>query len=228
VCLVLAASGVDTRAPVRSPYGSTLGTIDRHVELAAIAGSWSSNWTVTGAKTEPTYVENVRISRRGDFFSLDADAFGESFGRIEMSVDDQGRIAVLACPRGASCDPNPAGFLATVPVLAAARRGQDLGRAPVLTYAGREVACAPAELLGGRTAAADSNGGPRADFHAAVDPCFDLATGAVFAQRSRNDESSFAGPTLDAATVVVRDCGAWVAPSPSGIMPLTATGRSSC
>ncbi len=186
--------------------------------MAALARSWSTDWTVTGAKSEPTYVENVRISRLGNRFTLDADAFGVPFGQIEMSVDDQGRVAVLACPRGASCDAKPTGFLATVQVLAAARRGEDLGRAPVFTYAGRDVACAPAELLSGGTAATDPHGSPAVDRHAAVVPCFDTFTGAVFAQRSATDDS-FTGPTLDEATLVVLDREAGITPRSSGSCP---------
>jgi hypothetical protein len=223
LCLVLAACGVGPTASARSWNGSALAIGSarpqfRTVELAALALSWSSSWTVIGAKSEPTYVENVRISRRGDQFALDADAFGEQFGRTEMSVDGRGRIAVLACPHGASCDANPTGFLATVQILAAARRGQDLGRAAVLTYAGREVACAPAEVLGAKTATTDQHGRPAMDLHAVVDPCFDTSTGAVLAQRSRNNDS-FTGPTLDEATLVVLDCGTGIAQRSSGSCP---------
>src|SRR5262249_18724752 len=149
LCLLLAACGVGLTAPMRSSNGNAARATGsarpqvRTVELAALARSWSSSWTVIGAKSEPTKFRNVRNRRPGNRFLLDAEATGEQFGRIEMSVNDSGRIAVLACPRGASCDVNPTGFLATVQVLAAARRGQNLGRAAVLTYAGREVACAP-------------------------------------------------------------------------------------
>ncbi len=239
--LLLAACGVGLTTPMRSSNGNAARATGsarpqvRTVELAALARSWSSRWTVIGAKSEPTYVENVRISRLGNRFILDAEALGEQFGRIEMSVDDSGRIAVLACPRGASCDANPTGFLATVQVLAAARRGQDLGWAAVFPYAGREVACAPAEVLGGKTATTDPHGRPAMDLHAVVGACFDTFTGAVFAQRSRGNDS-FTGPTLDEATLVVLDYGTGIAQRSSGsslfrIMPSarsTITGRPSC
>jgi hypothetical protein len=216
-CLVLATCGAGPSASVGgrdSAAARTTGPAraqSRTVELATLARSWSSNWTVLGAKTEPTYVEHVRISRRGDRFTLDADANGEPFGRIEMSVDDRGRIAVLDCPRWVRCDTRPTGFLATVPVLAAARRGQLAGAAPVLGYAGREVACVPAELLrdGATTGAPgvtarDADGSSTVDLRAVIDPCLDTRTGAVLAQRSR-DDGSFAGPTLDEDTLVVRE-----------------------
>lgn len=170
---------------------------DRTVELAALARSWSPEWTVTGTKTEPTYVETVRIERRGDWFALDAAAYGERLGRIEMSVDIHGRVRVLACSPGLRCDTRPTGFLATVQLLAAARRGQDLGRAPVLAYAGREVACVPVDLLREVTT------GPAVRPPAVLDPCFDTLTGAVLAQRAR-DGGSFSGPTLDEGTLNVR------------------------
>src|SRR5215468_6739870 len=82
MCLVLAACGVRTTAPARSPHGGAARATDaarprsRTVEVAPLARSWSSDWTVIGAKSEPTYVENVRISRLGNRFTLDADAFG--------------------------------------------------------------------------------------------------------------------------------------------------------
>jgi len=117
-----------------------------------------------------------------------------------------------------------------VQVLAAVRRGRDLGRAVMLSYAGREVACVPVEALSGKTAATDPNGGPAVGPHAAVDPCFDTFTGAVFAQRSRND-GSFTGPTLDAATLVVLDCGTGIAQSTAEAIRSaqpTVTGRPSC
>lgn len=184
-----------------APAAGSVRSQPQTVELAALARSWSSDWTVIGTKTEPTYIEKVRISRRGDRFTLDADISGERLGRIEMSVDGHGRVAVLACPRALSCDVRPAGFLATVQFLAAARRGELGGSAPVLRYAGREVACVPVDLLRGN---ADAGGGSTVGLRAVVDPCFDTLTGAVFAQRSR-DDGSFSGPTLDEGTLIVLD-----------------------
>jgi len=209
LCLVLANCGVNPATSVASKDRSAALTTGsarpqfRTVELATLAHSWISDWTVIGAKTEPTYVEHVRISRRGDRFTLDADALGEQFGRTELSVDDRGRIAVRACPRSARCDVRPTGFLATVQVLAAARRGQLAGRAPVLRYAGRSVACVPADLLWGKAPMTDATVSTM-DLHEVLDPCLDILTGAVLAQRSRHD-GSFAGPTLDEGTLIVCD-----------------------
>ena len=223
-CLVLANCGVSPTASVASRDGNATPTTgsarpqSRTVELATLARSWSSDWTVTGSKTEPTYVEHVRISRRGDRFTLDADAYGEQIGRIEMSVDDRGRVAVHACPRGSRCDARPTGFLATVQVVAAVRRGQLTGRAPVLRYASREVACVPADLLWSRAATMDADGGSTTDSRALNDPCLDTLTGAVLAQRSRHN-GRFAGPTLDEGTLIVRDLTTKVDQRYSGSSP---------
>jgi hypothetical protein len=190
LCLTLAGS---TTPP------QSAGCRDGTVELAALTGSWSPDWTVVGAKTEPTYVEHVRISRRGDRFSLEADANGAQFGRTELSVDDRGRITVLACPPGARCDARPTGFLATVLLVAAARRHPLTGRVPVLPYAGRWVACIPAELVW-----VDPDNSGTVDSPPVLDPCLDVLTGAVLAQRSRHNDR-FTGPSLDEGTLVVRD-----------------------
>src|SRR5262249_38722831 len=86
LCLLLAACGVGLTAPMRSSNGNAARATGsarpqvRIVELAVLARSWSSSWTVIGAKSEPTYVENVRISRLGNRFILDAEALGEQFG----------------------------------------------------------------------------------------------------------------------------------------------------
>ncbi|HET8661481.1 MAG TPA: hypothetical protein VFM55_21100 [Micromonosporaceae bacterium] len=215
--LVLAVGGAGLTAS-RAGWGDGAAAgrpPGRTVELAALARSWSSQWTVNGTKTEPTYVETVRIERRGDWFALDAAAYGQRLGRIEMSVDAHGRVAVLACSPGLACDTHPTGFLATVPLLAAARRGQDLGRAPVRAYAGRELVCVPVDLLRGVTAVESVGGDPAARAPAVLDPCFDTLTGAVLAQRTR-DGGGFSGPTLDEGTLIVIDRTTGTGPRTSG------------
>jgi hypothetical protein len=161
---------------------------------------------VIGTKSEPTYVETIRISRDGDRFALDAEANGQRVGRVEMSVDDRGQVAVLACPRGATCDLRPTGYLATIQVLAMVRRGERTGTAPVLRYAGRDIACVPAGLLWGTPAESDAarTVGSAGMVRAVSSPCLDTETGAVLAQQSC-DGGAFVGPTLDEGTLIVRD-----------------------
>jgi hypothetical protein len=159
---------------------------------------------VIGTKSEPTFVETIRISRNGDRFALDAEVSGQRVGRVEMSVDDRGRVAVLACPRGGACDLRPTGYLAAVQVLAMVRRGEGAGMAPVLRYAGRDVACVPAGLLRGAPSDAESAGGSSMVLRAVSNPCLDMETGAVLAQQSC-DGGAFVGPTLDEGTLIVRD-----------------------
>ncbi|HZN18517.1 MAG TPA: hypothetical protein VFB84_10100 [Micromonosporaceae bacterium] len=221
--LVLAVCGAGLAASRAGWDGSGAATVhpsQRTVEVAVLARSWSAEWTVTGTKTEPTYVETVRIERRGDWFAVEAAAYGQRLGRVEMSVDGHGQVAVLACSPGLACDTRPTGFLATVPLLAAARRGQDLGRAPVLAYAGREVACVPVDLLRGveagvAEAEAGVGGDPSVRPHAVLDPCFDILTGAVLAQRTR-DGGGLSGPTLDEGTLIVLDRTTGTGPRTSG------------
>jgi len=210
--LLLAACTAGPVPPAASRHGDAATTTNlvpgelRTVELAALAGGWSAHWTMTGAKTEPTYVENVRVTRRGNLFTLDADINGVQVGRTQMSVDNKGRVKVLACPRGSSCAERPRGFLATVEVLAVIRRGQTAGTAPVFPYADREVACVAAHLIWrNRPATRPDVAAPDAGL--LLDPCLDTLTGAVVAQRSRYD-GSFTGPTLDESSLAVRDLSA--------------------
>ena len=203
--LLLVACGISLTSSVRgggdslAPTTASASPRLRTVELATLARSWSSNWMVIGTKSEPTYVETIRISRNGDRFTFDAEANGQPFGRVEMTVDDSGQVAVLACPRGASCDLRPTGYLATVQVLAMVRRGQGFGTAPVLRYAGREIACVPANLLRANTEVDSSSA---MALRAVSSPCLDVETGAVLAQRSC-DDGGFVGPTLDEGTLIV-------------------------
>jgi hypothetical protein len=166
---------------------------------------------VIGTKSEPTYVETIRISRNGDRFTLDAEASGQRVGLVEMSVDDRGRVAMLACPRGATCDLRPTGYLATVQVLAMVRRGERTGTAPVLRYAGRDVVCVPTGLLRGTPSDAETDDGSSMVLSAVSNPCLDMETGAVLAQQSCDltqqlcDGGAFVGPTLDEGTLIVHN-----------------------
>ena len=187
---------------------------------------------VIGSKSEPTYVETIRISRNGDRFTFDAEANGQRFGRVEMSVDDRGQVAVLACPREASCDLRPTGYLATVQALAMVRRGQGAGVTAVFRYAGREIACVPANLLLGTPPDTEADGGSATAPRAVSSPCLDVETGAVLAQRSC-DGGGFVGPTLDEGTLIVRDLETemghdFVQPSPTRLRSVSQGVLSLC
>ena len=172
------------------------------VDLARLVASWPTSFEVRGTKTEPTWVESVRFVRQGDLFVLEGGGLPEGEQIVEaVRVTADGKIIRVACPQHMDCgDTRPmTGFLALAELVAAQRRGAAPGAAAAATYAGRRLACLPAERLG----VADP----------VIDPCFDLATGAVLAQRTRTD-FTFSGPTLDAASIRFVDPPAPVGPFP--------------
>jgi len=159
------------------------------IDLAPLAAAWPASFELRGTKTEPTWVESVRFVRQGDLFVLEGGGLPEGEQVVEaVRVTADGRIIRVACPQHMNCgDTRPmTGFLALAELVAAQRRGAAPAVAATVTYAGRDLACLPAERLG----VADP----------VIDPCFDLATGAVLAQRTRTD-LTFSGPTLDAASI---------------------------
>jgi hypothetical protein len=160
--------------------------------LGAAVAAWPDTFTVTGTKSEPSYVEHVSYGRVGDRFGLtiDLQPQGRQAGgtsRSVLSVDARGDLSVIACT--GDCGGSVVqGFLATASVVAAARRGELPTGAHATTYAGRKVLCVDNAALG--------------TTDAVLDPCLDVETGALIAQRSRHD-GTFAGPTLDERSIRV-------------------------
>jgi hypothetical protein len=155
------------------------------VDVAAAEAGWSPYFVLTGTKTEPTYVEHVRLERAGDIFILEGGApAGMETAREIVALRADGALSHLECPAAARCGSSepPSGFLASAVVLAAIRHRQLSGRFPLLPYGGLELICIPAEQLGIRAAV--------------LDPCIDIRSGAVVAQRHRRS-GEFDGPTLD-------------------------------
>jgi hypothetical protein len=155
------------------------------IDIAAAAASWGPRFVLTGTKTEPTYIEHIRLERDGDLFILQGGApDGMAPSRESIALEAGGTLRHVDCPAGMSCDTAnpPSGFLASVVILAAVRQQRLAGRFPILSYGGLELFCIPAERLG----VAD----------AVLDPCIEAHSGAVVAQRHRRS-GEFDGPSLD-------------------------------
>jgi hypothetical protein len=160
--------------------------------MATTAMGWTSDFSVRGMKTEPTFIEHVQYARQGDRFTLDAVIHGEQVGAFAVDLDPDGRVTVAACPLAGGCAPTPPnGFLSTVAVLAALRAGRLTGAADVVSYAGRDAMCVALEALQ-----------PDMATPVVMDPCLDLQTGAVLAHRRRFDDG-FGGATLDESSLVL-------------------------
>jgi hypothetical protein len=160
--------------------------------MASIAMGWTSDFSVRGLKTEPTFIEHVQYGRRADRFSLDAVIHGQQIGAFSVDLEPDGRVRVAACPLADGCAATPPnGFLSTVAVLAALRAGLLTGSADVVSYAGRDAMCVPLEALQ-----------PDLPTPVVLDPCLDLETGAVLAHRRRFDHG-FGGATLDESSLVL-------------------------
>lgn len=159
------------------------------VDLSTIAATWPAVFDMQGSKIEPTWVEYVRLRRDGDRFVLEGGGLHGGEQSVEtVEVDAKGAIRHLVCPKAMDCsETRPfSGFLASAQFLAAHRAGRLSGRAAVERYGERDLFCLPGEQLG--------------IAEPILDPCFDVATGAMLAQRMRTD-GSFSGPTLDPATI---------------------------
>jgi hypothetical protein len=155
------------------------------IDIAVWVAHWPTRFQVAGGKSEPTYVEAIDETRRGNIFSARGGAPAwEKRATETVSVSATGTIRHLVCPKGMNCRTDTLGisFLASALLLAAVRAHRPLGRAIPVRYGDREVICLPA----GRLGIAD----------AIFDPCFDLETGAVLAQRDRQT-GHFGGPSLD-------------------------------
>lgn len=161
------------------------------IDIAEWIVSRPAHYTIAASKSEPAYLEAIDISRSGDAFSVKGGAPGWAERSIEaISVSANGTLRHDVCPKAMTCgDVPPSGFLATAAVLAAARAGSDLGYASPVPFGTRWVVCIPGEKIG------ISN--------PILDPCLDLETGAVLAQRHRRT-GVFDGPSLDPWSVQVR------------------------
>jgi hypothetical protein len=155
------------------------------IDIALAAASWGPRFILTGTKTEPTYIEHVRLERDGDVFVLQGGApAGMAPSRESVALGAGGALQYLDCPEGARCDTAepPSGFLASAVILGAIRAQRLSGRFPIVSYGGFELVCIPAERLGVQ--------------NAVLDPCVEAHSGAVIAQRHRRS-GEFDGPSLD-------------------------------
>lgn len=186
LCGLLAACGSTASAAKDSAT-----TAAEPVDLAALAASWTESYRVTGIKTEPTYVEHVTITRDNDVFTVAGGAMVHMEPSIEsVRLADDGSVEHLVCPAAMDCStPRPlTGFLATASVLSAARTGRLTGTVFPQAFGDRTVVCVPAEQIG-----VDDP---------VLDPCLDIETGAVLAQRHRRS-GTYDGPTFDPWSVTV-------------------------
>jgi hypothetical protein len=168
------------------------------VDITALAMSWPPSFILTGTKTEPTYIEHIRLERDGDLFTLQGGApAGMPSSRESLVVEPDGALRHIECPPGMRCDivEPPSGFLAAAAIVSAIRNGRLTVRLPVSPYERFLLACVPAESL---------------DIHDAIlDPCIEIHSGAVMALRHRLS-GQFDGPSLDPWSI-----GLSTFPSPS-------------
>jgi hypothetical protein len=155
------------------------------IDISEAAGSWGARFILIGTKTEPTYVEHIRLERDGNLFILQGGApAGMAPSRESIALDASNTLRHVDCPPGMRCDAIdlPSGFLASAAILAALRQQRLSGRFPVVSYGGLELICIPADRLGVQDAV--------------LDPCVEVRSGAVIAQRHRRS-GEFDGPSLD-------------------------------
>lgn len=182
----LAACSSQTSAAERSTP-----TTSAPVQLVDVVASWTGSYTVTGTKTEPTYIEHVTITRNNDVFTVAGGAMVNMDPSVEsVRLGTDGSIEHVVCPAAMDCTtPRPlTGFLATASVLSAARSGRLTGTVIPQSFGNRTVVCVPAEQIG--------------VVDPVLDPCLDLETGAVLAQRHRRS-GTYDGPTFDPWSVTV-------------------------
>ncbi len=155
------------------------------VDIGAAAAAWAPRFILTGTKTEPTYIEHIRLERNGDLFVLEGGApAGLPASRESIVLAADGALRHVDCPAAMQCDSAapPSGFLAAAAIVAAIRQQRLSGRFPVSAYGTFRVVCIPAERLGIR--------------EPVLDPCVEIRSGAVLAQRHRRS-GKFDGPSLD-------------------------------
>ena len=167
------------------------GALAASIDLAFWAGGLPPRFSVHGVKTEPTYQAAVDIRRDGDVFTLVGGAPGwTERSQQSLVVSHDGALHYTVCPIGMNCNATltPTGFLATATLISALRRNQLRGVEATATFGGRDIVCIPAERIG--------------IAQPLFDPCFDLATGAVLAQRHRLT-GQFDGPSLEPTSLDV-------------------------
>jgi len=168
---------------------------DASIDVTDWVARLPTRFTVEGGKSEPTYVEAINIDRRGDVFTAVGGAPAWEDRAVEtVNVDSQGHVTHLVCPSRLRCDNTrpSVSFLSSAWLLAAYRERRYLGRAIPAPYGARWVICLPAERIGVT--------------EAVLDPCFDLQTGAVLAQRHRLS-GRFDGPSLDPGSIRISSGG---------------------
>jgi len=161
------------------------------VDIVAMAKSWAPQFVLTGTKTEPTYIEHIRLERDGDRFVLEGGApFGMRPSRESVVIAVDGSLHHIECPSAMVCDraEPPSGFLASAAIVAAIRHRRLSGTVSVFGYGSLRLACIPADRLGVRDAI--------------LDPCVDVRTGAVVALRHRMS-GQFDGPSLDPWSIAI-------------------------
>ena len=140
---------------------------------------------LTGTKTEPTYIEHIRLRRDRDLFILQGGGpMGTPVSRESVIVAADGTLSHRDCPAAMDCASHivPSGFLASAAILAAIRHGGLAGAFVPRRYGAVAVICIPAERIGVQAPV--------------LDPCVETRTGAVVAQRHRLSKQ-FDGPSLD-------------------------------
>jgi hypothetical protein len=106
------------------------------IDIALAAASWGPRFILTGTKTEPTYIEHIRLERNGDVFILQGGApAGMAPSRESVTLGPDGVLQHLDCPAGMSCDTSepPSGFLASAVILGAIRAQRLSGRFPIVS-----------------------------------------------------------------------------------------------
>jgi hypothetical protein len=155
------------------------------IDIGAAAKSWAPQFVLTGTKTEPTYVEHIRLERDGALFVLQGGApAGMPSSREVVVIDADGSLRHIECPAAMRCDNTepPSGFLASAAIVAAIGHGRLSGFFQAFSYGSYRLVCVSAEKLGVR--------------EAILDPCVEIRSGAVMALRHRMS-GQFEGPSLD-------------------------------
>lgn len=155
------------------------------VDIARLAATWPQAYVLDGTKTEPTYIEHIRLQRDGDTFILEGGGpMGTPASRESVIIAADGTLNHIDCPAAMDCAARtvPGGFLASAAILAAIRHGSLAGMFVPRRYGDLTVICIPAERIGVEAPV--------------LDPCVETRTGAVVAQRHRLSKH-FDGPSLD-------------------------------